>query len=101
METFGKIITFLIGLIMTPFLYGWVLFKFWGWFIVTTFPIEPITYLQSIGLILVLNFVKSNYNESTKAKPEEFWDKFTDRIIYVIVNTLLMLFFGWLFSKIV
>ena len=36
---------------------GWALSKLWVWFVMPLFPVPALTIVQSIGLVLVINFI--------------------------------------------
>ena len=55
--------------------WGWVLFKYWGWFVLPVFPELPaINFVQAMGLMLVIGLfknvsdgnIKDEYKDSSK-----------------------------------
>lgn len=75
MENIGKICTGII-LIMSAFLIkGFVVLKIWDWILVPIFDIKPLSFSQSIGIALILFFMKPvvrNKNPDFKIMFENF-----------------------------
>lgn len=66
--------TFLLSLLFFPFnaaLRGLVLFKLWGWFVVTSFALPPLTVPLVLGLGTLLSFASSRPDFNQAEKPEE------------------------------
>lgn len=91
-------IILVLVLIMVLFLYstavwGLVLFKFWSWFVLPIFPALPeITFVQAIGLMLVIGLFRSQHINSVK---KEYKDGAMETTLSLI-NPWMTLFFGWL-----
>ena len=62
----------ILGLIVVLFLYdtlawGWVLFKFWGWFVLPVFVTLPaLTFVQALGLMFVIGLFKNHNTQFIK-----------------------------------
>lgn len=73
---------------------GWVLTLLWKWFIVTTFPLEPITLLQAIGIGVFVSSFKSlpKNSKEFEAKPlfEKIkiggWNSFSKTSAYLLIG---------------
>lgn len=83
------------GLIVyNSFSWGFVLFKFWGWFIVPVFTTLPlITFWQAVGLMFVVALFHGKH-----LTPKEY-DK-TNAAVTVLLGPWLTLFVGWLIGAI-
>jgi hypothetical protein len=85
-----------VAIIAGIFLYdtlawGWVLFKFWGWFVLPVFVAVPaLTFIQALGLMFVIGLFK-NHTPSTIKK--QYRD---DNSWLLFATPWFTLFFGWL-----
>ena len=64
--TIGEFLAFIfIVLPLSLILSGWTLSTLWGWFVVTTFHMQPLTIAQAAGLGLVAMYVthQADYTE--------------------------------------
>ena len=75
----GIVVVMGLVILYDTFSYGFLLYKYWGWFILTAFPTVPhITFYQCVGIYLVINLFK-NHDISdksingTKIKTEANW----------------------------
>jgi len=72
--------------------WGWVLFKFWGWFVLPVFVTLPaLTFVQALGLMFVIGLFKNHKMVSIKAKYKDtsnWW-------VYWAMPWFTLLF-GWL-----
>ena len=93
----GTVFMFL-GMCAILFLYdtliwGLVLYKFWGWFVLPVFVTLPaITFVQAVGLMLVVGLFKSNFIGEVK---KEYADQ-SKTWATIIILPWVTLFFGWL-----
>lgn len=94
MKTFGKVCFTLITMVITALIGGFVLQTLWGWFIVPTFTMQPLTLTQAIGISFFINYLKMDLG-----KDYEFSMEFVLRVlIATIVMSLLVLSLGWVIS---
>lgn len=93
----GFILLLLIGFIFLyeTLVWGLVLYKFWGWFVLPIFTTLPeINFVQALGLMFVVGLFKSNYiGENIH---DDYKKKFGSSFITTYVMPWLTLFFGWL-----
>ncbi len=75
--------------------WGLVLYKFWGWFVLPVFVTLPaLTFVQALGLMFVVGLFKSNFagenlkDEYKKSKYGQVWG--------VLLMPWMALLFGWL-----
>lgn len=89
---FVGIIAIAIGLALFK---AYVFTYLWDWFIVTTFNAQPITYLQALGLAIVVTFyiASSSLSKYLINKDFSFWNW--------IGGDLIGILFTWLFGYIV
>ena len=62
------------SVVYESFSWGFVCFKFWGWFVLPVFTTLPhITFWQAIGLMFFISLFKAlNYNSYNHSKDKEF-----------------------------
>lgn len=85
------------------FSWGFVLFKFWYWFLIPVFITAPqVSYLQAVGLMFILTFFKSVSRTDLVIK-DEYIDKKKKKITGFIVYLLpwISLGLGYLFNLII
>ncbi len=93
-----------IGLIISGMLiystmsWGWVCFKFWGWFVLplfvdTNIHLPEITFLQACGLMFFIGLFKNSYGSSIK---KEYRDE-NAATTSILISPWLTLLIAWLF----
>jgi len=84
---------FLGALAWGAFAWGFVLYKFWQWFLLPVFPTLPhISISQAVGLMIVVQLFDKNI-------PQVFDDEFlnTDKKNYFdIISPIIAFVFGWI-----
>lgn len=66
-----------------------ILMLFWAWFIIPVFGIQEISFLQSMGLMFFIDFIRFRKD---KKENTSIWLY----VLEVIVNLLLLLSFGFI-----
>lgn len=92
-KIFGNIIG--IGLLMTLscIFYGYALSLLWGWFIVPTFELPPLSLVPAIGLALVVSYL----NYTNIRQEDETLKEVVFRILFFgIAKPVLAISFGWI-----
>ncbi len=95
MEKISKVFAFLSTLFFAPIVYGFVFCKLWGWFIVSTFELNPLRIIEAIGIMFFINFIKAQSKEF-KPSSSDFWEVLGEVIMEIIIYALLALFMGWI-----
>lgn len=96
METFGKVCFTLITMVITTLIGGFVFQTLWGWFIVPTFTMQPMTLIQAIGISCFISYIKMNLG---KKNDDEFSMEFVLKVLVMsVVMALLILGFGWIIT---
>ncbi len=93
MENFGKFITVVLAMIISPLISGFVIMKLWAWFIVPTFEMQPLRIVEAIGIMFLINFIRL---KREKTENEEFWGNFATNMIFLIVMAGFALLSGWI-----
>lgn len=94
MEKFGKFMTVLLVLIISPIIHGFVFTKLWIWFIVPTFNVQPLRLVEAIGIMLTVGYV---FAKPTKNNDEKsFWENFAETCVFVVLMALFALAAGWI-----
>lgn len=83
-------------MLVSAFLRGFVLYKFYGWFIMETFHAPAITLAQTFGVMIFITFLLKRSSSRTKKK-----DKLTYTILVIdyvksFINIPLSLLVGYL-----
>lgn len=93
MENFGKVIAWIIALIISPIINGFVLVKMWAWFIIDTFNAQPLRIVEAIGLMYVIGFL------TIKPKKNKEDTSLGDAAMLTIFKAAFYLFAGSVVSK--
>ena len=96
MENFGKFVTLLLAIIITPIINGFVFSKLWLWFIVPTFQMQPLRVVEAIGIIFLINFIKTKITKEDYVDDDKFWENFVTKMFSIILIAASALFFGWI-----
>jgi len=94
MKNFGKFIAGLIFMIVAPIIRGYVVIKLWAWFIVPTFEMNELRLVEAIGIMFLIGYLSANNNNNNNNK--EFWERFAENIIFLLVLSGYVLFAGWI-----
>lgn len=93
MENFGKFITIVLVMIITPIIKGFVFSKIWLWFIVPTFQIQPLRVVEAIGIMFLISFVNAKIDKETNK--DTFWKNLSISIAFTVLTAAVTLLFGW------
>jgi len=94
MENFGKFMTVVLAMLISPIIKGFVITKLWLWFIVPTFEANPLRVVEAIGLMFLINYVKAKRDK--EADKDKFWEQFATNMIYLILMAGFFLLSGWI-----
>ena len=91
----GQFLAGILMLIGITLFRGYLLAKFWWWFIVPVFDTMPVTIAQAIGISMVISLFTFKRPTKTTCKIEEKWHKpfFEITILYLVIW-----FFGWVLT---
>ena len=67
----GKIVMAIIAGILLTIFRGYLISKFWLWFIVSTFNVQTIRIVEAIGISFILSFVMDNAFKTTTLDKEK------------------------------
>ena len=93
MENFGKFMTVVLAMLISPIINGFVITKLWMWFIVPTFEANPLRVVEAIGLMFLINYVKAKRDKETDK--DKFWEQFAKNMVYLILVAGFALLSGW------
>ena len=96
MEKFGKFISIVLAMIISPIIGGFVFSKLWIWFIVPTFQMQPLRVVEAIGIIFLINFMLAKRDR--EAYEENFWQDFIANIVFIVLISSFALLSGWIVS---
>lgn len=86
--------TALIGATIFLVFKSTILMLFWQWFITSVFGLIPISFLQSLGLMVIIDFLRFKKEKKESVPTWVF-------IIDVVMNLLILLTLGFLIHLIV
>ena len=96
MKDLGKLFFTLITIVITALIGGFVFQTLWGWFIVPTFSMQPMTIIQAIGTSFFIGYLKMNLR---KKNDEEFTMEFVFKtLVSSIIMSLFVLGIGWIIT---
>ena len=96
MENFGKFMTVLLALIISPIITGFVFSKLWMWFIVPTFDLQPLKIVEAIGIVFIINFVKAKRTKDQNN--DNFWQEFAQGMVFIVLMSCFALLSGWILT---
>lgn len=97
MQIFGLLLFSLGSTVAFSIWNGFILSKFWAWFIVPTFSFKPLNLIESIGLVLVISFLtaqKPNDNEN-----KDIITKLFESVLFSILYPSVILLVGFFFKQ--
>jgi hypothetical protein len=95
---FGIIVIIAFGFFYGAFAWGWVMYKFWYWFILPVFTTLPeLTVIQCVGLMMSINLLKSFPAQIIDNK----YVNETASSMLQLMAPALMLLIGWLVKIII
>jgi hypothetical protein len=93
MENFGKFMTIVMAMIISPIINGFVIMKLWAWFIVPTFEMNPLRIVEAIGIMYLINFIRMKRD---KDQTDNFWEEFSTNVVFVLLMAGFALLSGWI-----
>lgn len=93
MENFGKFMTVVLAMIISPIINGFVFSKLWLWFIVPTFQMQPLRVVEAIGIIFLINFIRVKRDK--EVDQDEFWETFATNMVFIVLMAGFTLLSGW------
>lgn len=93
MDAIGKFFTGLILLIITAVIGGFIMIKFWSWFVLPVFFLPSLSLIQAIGFNFFLSWIF--YQKRDKKKDYNF-SKFMEDFFDSLLSSAAVFFIGWL-----
>lgn len=100
MKVVAYVIATIIGLTLSYLYSAWALTILWGWFIVPTFHLTPLTVGMALGLIVVVNFLKITVNLSDKHEHQPYFVILLAGYFWTIYLPTITLAIGWIIHTI-
>lgn len=92
---FGVLALITFFVVYNAFSWGFVCYKFWGWFILPIFTTLPvITFWQAVGLMFFISLFRNHSQTEIK---EEYKDK-TNQFMVVLLAPWVLLLLGYFFK---
>lgn len=83
MEIFGIISFGILAILTSALLGGFTFMKLYEWFVSYAFDVQPLNFVQSIGLVFFLGFLKGRGKEKvTETEWEEFVAEFFTHLLF-------------------
>lgn len=96
MEIFGKISFGIVAILTSALLGGFTFMKLYEWFVSYAFEVQPLNFVQSMGLAFFLGFLRRGKDKVTETKWEEFVAEFFTHILFfamtLVIGYLITLF---------
>lgn len=73
---------------------GYALTILWGWFIVTTFGLPPLSLPAAIGLVLVVAYLTAHQSED--APKDDAGDRLIRSLVMIALRPPIILGIGWI-----
>ena len=93
MENFGKFMTIVLVMIISPIIKGFVLAKLWLWFIVPVFQVHQLRLVEAIGIMFLIDFLLVKRIRETNN--EKFWEELGKNIMFVVLSAIFVLLSSW------
>ena len=93
MESFGKLITVLLMLVLISIIGGFVIKTMWEWFVSPVFGLPSLTIGYAIGLMFIVDYLRKSDLDIREEKP--FKESIIEFFVFVF-KSLLALIFGWI-----
>lgn len=97
MKNLSKLVAGLLAMSIGISVSGFVLTKLWIWFIVPIFGFSPLGIIESIGLVILVSFLKSAKRDES-VDLDNFWKQLIDKFLFSLYASLAFLLFGWVVS---
>lgn len=94
MEKFGKFVLWLLFLVVSILISGFITMYFWKWFIVPVFDMDILSFSKAIGLSMFIMLFKKGYSQNGKNEKEDFKEK-VKSCVGTIVYSLMVLLLGF------
>ena len=95
MKVLGKIFSVILMQIYQMFAYGFVFMKLYNWFIPKIFNVGEISLVLSMGLLVVVSFLKYKY-EDDKEPETEFAKQLLKSFLIVTIAAPMFLLLGYI-----
>jgi hypothetical protein len=95
MKYLGYVTAFIIFMVLSVSYSGYALSVLWGWFVVPTFNLKPISIPVAIGLAIVVSYLTNHTDSSQENNGDTFTEvlaKLTGRALFKPTIALLV---GW------
>lgn len=93
MENFGKFMTVVLAMIISPIINGFVFSKLWFWFIVPIFEMQPLRVVEAIGIMFLISFIRAKMDK--EADKYDFWTTFAANMAFIVLTAGFALLSGW------
>lgn len=89
----GRLLLIVLSIFYCSFAWGLVLSKFYSWYLQPVYPVPNITYLQAVGLWLMVSLFRGNGIQFIK---EDYKLSLKDSYIVAFIAPLITLFGGFI-----
>ncbi len=88
----------LVSLVPAIALRGWVLAKMWGWFVVDSLGLLPMTTASAIGVMLIVHLFKEHSSPAKSAENVDWAEAVAKYIGTALCGPLVVLLMGYIVS---
>lgn len=90
------LVGFIVLLVISNILNGWVLSLLWSWFFVPTLGLPHLSVIQAIGVAMVITYLTTHRGTESDDSNKSSTEKFVEAVIFAFFYPLFALFFGWI-----
>lgn len=94
METFGKFVTVILVMILTPIIRGFVLMTLWAWFVAPTFSLPNLSLAIAVGIMFLWTFLTVKMTK--KEEGEDYWKSVLNGVVFTVLGGVVTLGAGWI-----
>ncbi len=84
-----------ILMVISALMHGWALSTLWSWFVVNTFHAIPLTYLQAIGLSLVIRLLTYHVDNAEKKETKPLAEVLIGSTFTAVFMPTFSVFISW------
>lgn len=93
---FGMFIAFVVILVLSTVLGGWVMSILWAWFVVPTLGLPAISIVEAIGLTMAIRVLVNGYGSTSNKKYDDLSDLIANMVTVLFGMPLMLLGIGYI-----
>lgn len=98
MKIIGSLVVVFVSIFLSACWSGYVLSILWGWFMVTTFALPPLTIPAAIGMSLIVGYLTHQIKDEDVDNDKDFKETMIRAIIIATIKPAFALLVGWIIT---